>query len=91
MRRFACLFLLLTPALAWASSGVAEADHGTCVTPSSAAHGPAPEATTPVAPSHSPGHRPTSATPSGGGDGDDLFAPRGRMPKWHSFLPGMFR
>lgn len=32
--------------------------------------------------------RPTAA-PSGGG-GDDLL-PRARGPKWHNFLPGMFR
>jgi hypothetical protein len=89
MRRSACLLLLLTPAVAWASSGMAEADHGTCVTPASAAHGPAPDA--PVPPSHSPGHRPTTITPSGGGDDGELLPPRGRMPKWHSFLPGMFR
>jgi len=90
MRRYACLLLLLSPALAWASSGVAEADHGTCVTPGSAAHGPTPEPAT-APPSHSPGHRPTSVMPSGGGDDGDILPPRGRMPKWHSFLPGMFR
>jgi len=90
MRRFACLFLLLSPALAWASTGASEPDHGSCVTPSSAAHGPAPDPAQ-IAPSHSPGHRPSSAIPSGGGDDGELLPPRGRMPKWHSFLPGMFR
>lgn len=89
MRRFACMLLLLTPAVAWASSGMAEADHGTCITPGSAAHGPTPEVTVP--PSHSPGRRSSTVTPSGGGDDGDLLPPRNRMPKWHSFLPGMFR
>ncbi len=28
---------------------------------------------------------------SGGGGGDDDALPRVRAPKWHSFLPGMFR
>ncbi|MEP6908149.1 MAG: hypothetical protein ABI858_09245 [Pseudoxanthomonas sp.] len=28
---------------------------------------------------------------SGGGGGDDDALPRARAPKWHSFLPGMFR
>lgn len=90
MRRLACLLLLLSPAVAWASSGVAEADHGTCITPGSAAHGPAPDPVVPATPSHSPGHRATG-TAGGGGDDTDLLPPRGRMPKWHSFLPGMFR
>jgi hypothetical protein len=31
-----------------------------------------------------------SGTSSGGG-GDDDVLPRLRAPKWHSFLPGMFR
>ncbi|HEY0335118.1 MAG TPA: hypothetical protein VGC74_15655 [Stenotrophomonas sp.] len=89
MRRLACLLLFLTPALAWASGGVAEADRGACVSTASAAHGPAPDPLT-APPAHSPAHRPAGAA-SGGGEDSELLQPRGRMPKWHSFLPGMFR
>jgi hypothetical protein len=32
----------------------------------------------------------SSGTSTGGG-GDDDVLPRLRAPKWHSFLPGMFR
>ena len=32
-----------------------------------------------------------TSTNSGGGGGDDDALPRPRSPKWHSFLPGMFR
>ena len=91
MRRLACLLLFLSPAVAWASGGMAEADRGTCVSAASAAHGPAPDPLT-APPAHSPAHRPAaSGTTTGGGDDSDLLQPRGRMPKWHSFLPGMFR
>ena len=90
MRRLACLLLFLTPAVAWASGGVAEADRGTCVAASSAAHGPAPEPVVPAG-AHPPVHRPAGAASNGGGDDSELLQPRGRMPKWHSFLPGMFR
>ncbi|WP_454832193.1 hypothetical protein [Pseudoxanthomonas wuyuanensis] len=42
----------------------------------------------PATPANAP-----SATPVRGGGGDDDDAPmaRPRAPKWHSFLPGMFR
>jgi len=90
MRRLACLLLFLSPAVAWASGGLAEADRGACVATASAAHGPAPEQVTPP-PAHSPVHRAAGAASNGGGDDSELLQPRGRMPKWHSFLPGMFR
>ena len=32
-----------------------------------------------------------ATTRGGGSDGDDLSIPRLRAPRWHSFLPGMFR
>lgn len=32
-----------------------------------------------------------ATTRGGGSDGDDLPIPRLRAPRWHSFLPGMFR
>ena len=32
-----------------------------------------------------------ATTRGGGSDGDDMPIPRLRAPRWHSFLPGMFR
>lgn len=38
-----------------------------------------------------PANPATPATVRGGGDDDDAPMTRPRAPKWHSFLPGMFR
>ncbi|MFT4249631.1 MAG: hypothetical protein QM581_16615 [Pseudomonas sp.] len=90
-----CLILLLAPSLAWAaaSGGYADPDRGTCVdAPRSAMHGsdadpvPAPAATP-----HAGATRPHASTSQGGGNDGELVVPRMRMPRWHSFLPGMFR
>lgn len=91
MRRVALyVILLLAPSLAWAASGsYADPDHGTCVdAPQSAARGAAPDADAAPA-AHTT--RPHSTTTQGGGNDGDLMVPRMRMPRWHSFLPGMFR
>lgn len=93
MRRVApCLILLLAPALAWAASGsYADPDRGSCVDAQpSAAHGTAPDAD-PAPAAHAGSERPHSTATQGGGNDGELMVPRMRMPRWHSFLPGMFR
>ncbi|MBN6113616.1 MULTISPECIES: hypothetical protein [Xanthomonas] len=91
MRRFLpCLILLLLPlAAAHASDALANKQRNDCVyadtTDADAAQARPAPAARPPASSAKPG-----AAPSGGGSDSDLV-PRLRMPKWHSFLPGMFR
>ncbi|WP_246432156.1 hypothetical protein [Xanthomonas theicola] len=88
MRRFLpCLILLLPLAAAHASDALASKQRNDCVYTDAAdaqAH-PAPAGRRPAAAAKPPG-----AAPNGGGSDSDLV-PRLRMPKWHSFLPGMFR
>ncbi|MBB5878356.1 hypothetical protein FHR66_003901 [Xanthomonas sp. F4] len=87
-RSLPCLLLLLLPlAAAHASNVLAEKPHTDC------AYGDTPDADS--APTRAPAtHAPSSTKPAstttGGGSDSDLV-PRMRMPKWHSFLPGMFR
>lgn len=96
MRRFAhCLILLLAPcSLAWAEDGFDKSQRGACVyssdsqrpaasrTPSEASASTLPRAPRPVVE--------TGAGNGGGGTEEDLMQ-RMRAPRWHSFLPGMFR
>ena len=94
MRRVApCLILLLAPSLAWAmaSGGYADPDRGTCIDPPQpVVHDGAVD--TDTASSASTGTlRTPSSTTQGGGNDSELIAPRTHMPRWHSFLPGMFR
>lgn len=99
MRRFAhCLILLLAPcSAAWAEDVFEKSQRGACVyssdspsrtsTPTppyrqaSALQSPLPRYTRPAV--EQTGH-------GGGGSEDDLMQ-RMRAPRWHSFLPGMFR
>ncbi len=86
MRRITvCLFLLLAPLAALASDQLIDGDHDSCISTNSAAR--APEA----APARNSPHKATPATGGGGSDGDSLFPRMRTMPRWHSFLPGMFR
>ncbi|AOY67409.1 hypothetical protein IPT12_12880 [Xanthomonas perforans] len=91
MRRITvCLLLLLAPLAALASDQLIDGDHDSCISTNSAARGrtPAPEA----APARNSPHKATPSTGGGGGsDGDSLFPRMRTMPRWHSFLPGMFR
>jgi len=85
------MILLLAPAAAWASDALSDADRGGCIYANSAAHGPTPDTDNGAAP-HPPAHKPgTPATTTGGGSDGDVPLPRMRIPRWHSFLPGMFR
>ncbi len=86
MRPFAhCLILLMAPLAAHASDALTSPGRGGCVYSPTETERTAPAARAPaVKPSASNG------TSTGGG-GDDDVLPRLRAPKWHSFLPGMFR
>ncbi|MDL5367000.1 hypothetical protein QSH18_15425 [Xanthomonas sp. NCPPB 2654] len=88
MRRFLpCLILLLPLAAAHASDALASKQRNDCVY-TDATDTDAAQAR--PAPAHPPASAKPGAAPSGGG-GDSDLVPRLRMPKWHSFLPGMFR
>lgn len=89
MRRFVlCLTLLLPLAAAHASDALVAKERGACVYADSAeADGSTPRPATPRAPASKPAPAPSG----GGGGGDSDLMPRLRTPKWHSFLPGMFR
>ncbi|WP_369941152.1 hypothetical protein [Xanthomonas medicagonis] len=93
MRRFLpCLILLLLPlAAAHASNALASKQRNDCVYTDATDAG-ATQAH-PTAAARPPGSaKPATAAPSGnGGGGDGDLVPRLHMPKWHSFLPGMFR
>ncbi|QDI05339.1 hypothetical protein E4A48_18140 [Xanthomonas cerealis pv. cerealis] len=90
MRRFLpCLILLLLPlAAAQASEALASKQRNDCVytdaTDADAVQARPASTARPASAAAKP------AAPSGGGSDSDLV-PRLRMPKWHSFLPGMFR
>ncbi|UYB52158.1 hypothetical protein OCJ37_19690 [Xanthomonas sp. AM6] len=90
MRRFLpCLILLLLPlAAAHASDALASKQRNDCVYTDATDADTAPAR--PAAAAHPPASAKPGAAPSGGG-GDSDLVPRLRMPKWHSFLPGMFR
>lgn len=92
MRRLTvCLLLLLAPLAALASDQLTDGDHDSCVSSNSAARGRTPNGE-PAAPARMPPqHKPAPATGGGGSDGDGLFPRMRTMPRWHSFLPGMFR
>ncbi|OEZ00188.1 MULTISPECIES: hypothetical protein [Stenotrophomonas] len=90
MRHAHCLILLLAPLAAHASDALASSSRGGCVYSAAESERPAPAAA-PAAPAPAT-VKPSAAAPvSTGGGGDDDVIPRLRAPKWHSFLPGMFR
>lgn len=85
-----CLILLMAPAAASASDALGGAAHGNCTyAPSEVERIGAPAAAVALSNSASAAPAKPSTTQSAGGD-DDLI-PRMRAPKWHRFLPGMFR
>jgi hypothetical protein len=90
MRPFAhCLLLLLAPMAAHASDALTSSGRGGCVY--SAAEERAAPAVTPTSTAPTTVKPSATAPGSTGGGGDDDVLPRLRAPKWHSFLPGMFR
>lgn len=83
------MILLLLPAAAWASNDPV-AGRGACVySDAGDAHDGA--AGSQAAPARTPPAAKTPAVTSGGGGDGDPLVQRMRMPRWHSFLPGMFR
>jgi hypothetical protein len=90
MRPFAhCLILLMAPLAAHASDALTSTGRGGCVYSPAESERTAPAAA-PAA--RAPAAKPSAASgTSSGGGGDDDVLPRLRAPKWHSFLPGMFR
>jgi hypothetical protein len=91
MRPFAhCLLLLMAPLAAHASDAVSGSARGGCVySPAEGERTNQPATPAATAPS---AVKPSASAPgSTGGGGDDDVLPRLRAPKWHSFLPGMFR
>ncbi|WMJ71331.1 hypothetical protein [Stenotrophomonas sp. 24(2023)] len=91
MRRYAhCLVLLMVPYAASATDALSDA-RGPCVySPGDAASQRQGNATT-TASAAAPVKPATTTATSAGGGGDDDVLQRIRAPKWHSFLPGMFR
>lgn len=87
-----CLILLLAPLAAHASDALTSPGRGGCVYSPAEADRVAPSAAPAArAPAASKPSGAGGAGPSAGGGGDDDVLPRLRAPKWHSFLPGMFR
>jgi len=91
MRCFAhCLVLLMAPVLANAATAMASEGRGDCVYSTPDAERPPNARSAAAAVPTAPKPVPAQATTSGGGGDDDVLQ-RLRAPKWHSFLPGMFR
>lgn len=91
MRCFAhCLILLTAPLLATTATAAASEGRGDCVysTPDAERPPSARSAAAAVPTTPKPASAPATST---GGGGDDDVLQRLRAPKWHSFLPGMFR
>ncbi|MGN0857648.1 MAG: hypothetical protein ACI4NW_00495 [Stenotrophomonas sp.] len=98
MRRFAhCLILVLAPSsVAWADDAFNQSQRGACVyseaTPNKAINTPArAPARVDTASAHAPRDGSRHSEASGGGGSEDDLMQRMRAPRWHSFLPGMFR
>lgn len=96
MRRFAhCLILLLLApaAVALADDSFNQSQRGACVYADSKAAGTAAPMTARTPARSAAVQRPPRNTDNAGGGGgseEDLMQ-RMRAPRWHSFLPGMFR
>jgi hypothetical protein len=86
-----CLVLLMAPLLATASTVMASEGRGDCVYSTPDAERPPTARSAAAGVPSTPKPVPAQATSSGGGGGDDDVLQRLRAPKWHSFLPGMFR
>ena len=92
MRRLAiCLILLGASSLAFGRDARPSGDIGDCrdsvITVPSPVQAPAKR---PVSVVHKAKPAATTAHTTGGGGGDDAGGVP-RVPRWHSFLPGMFR
>ena len=81
----------MAPLLATASTVMASEGRGDCVYSTPDAERPPTVRSAAAAVPSTPKPVPAQATSSGGGGGEDDVLQRLRAPKWHSFLPGMFR
>jgi hypothetical protein len=94
MRRFAhCLILLMAPSAAvWADDAFTQSHRGACVYADNSTSATAAPVTprAPARPAVS-NRAPRAAETGGGGGSEDDLMQRMRAPRWHSFLPGMFR
>ena len=91
MRRYAHCLILLTMPFAASATAALDDSRGACVySAGDAASQRAPSAAPTSAAAKPAPVRPAASTTTGGG-GDDDELPRIRAPKWHSYLPGMFR
>jgi hypothetical protein len=91
MRRYAHCLILLTMPFAASATAALDDSRGACVYSASDAASQRTPTNTPTATAAKPAPvRPAAATSSGGGGDDDVLQ-RIRAPKWHSYLPGMFR
>ena len=84
-----CLILLTVPLFANAAPALASEGRGDCVYSTPDAERPPSARSAAAAVPTTPKPAPVPASTGGGGDDDVLQ--RLRAPKWHSFLPGMFR
>lgn len=99
MRRFAhCLILVLAPSsVAWADDAFNQSQRGACVyseaTPNKPISTPArtPSRVDAGSSAHVQRDGGRHSEASGGGGSEDDLMQRMRAPRWHSFLPGMFR
>jgi hypothetical protein len=90
-RTVLCLILLCASPLAFGRDARPSGDTGDCrdsvITVPSPAQGSVKHS--PAVAAHKPKPAATAAHTSGGGGDDGAGMPR--VPRWHSFLPGMFR
>ncbi|CAQ43885.1 conserved hypothetical protein [Stenotrophomonas maltophilia K279a] len=92
MRRYAHCLILLTMPFAASATAALDDSRGACVSSNGdAASQRAPTATASTATTKPAPVRPAASTSTGGGGSDDDVLQRIRAPKWHSYLPGMFR
>ncbi len=85
-----CLILLTVPLSANATAALASEGRGDCVYSTPDAERPPSARSAAAAMPTTPKPTPAPASATGGGGDDDVLQ-RLRAPKWHSFLPGMFR
>lgn len=92
MRRYAHCLILLTMPFAASATAALDDSRGACVSSNGdAASQRAPTASTTTAKPAPARPAASSATSTGGGGSDEDMPLRLRAPKWHSYLPGMFR
>ncbi|MGV8959879.1 MAG: hypothetical protein ACOH1V_05770 [Stenotrophomonas sp.] len=91
MRHLAhCLILLMAPVAVHASDALSGNAHTGCsYSPSEVERIATPAAAVNLA--NSPSATVAKPATAHSGGGDDELMPRLRAPKWHRFLPGMFR